>query len=243
MNENRFILRLHIALLVIVLLGFARSFYLRDLFLSRPLDSALRIHGALLTSWFALTVLQSYLIALGRRHSHRQVAWIAGLVALGVVLSSAWINTRLAITLRSAAEPENIFVWGNYLTLVAFIALFVAGIRSRRDPQGHRRLILLASIAITGPAFARFAFWPVMGYGLGVAPIFSIAGLIALLALVVGYDLLNLRKVHSATAKGLAAIVICIALGVGIGASGLGFQVLSWFGLTVLPNAASSPLP
>lgn len=237
MNENRYFQQVHIVLLVIVLLGFARSFYLREWFLSRPLDPALRIHGTFLTSWFALTVVQSSLISSGSRDWHRRVAWIAGLVAIGVVLLALWINTRLATTLHSAAEPEDIFVWGNYLTLVAFTALLVPGIRSRRYPQKNRRLIMLASIAFAGPAFARFAFWPVLGYGISVAPIFSIIGLIAFLALVAGFDRLTLRKLHAATVKGVAAIVICILLGAGIGVSGPGFKVLSWIGATALPNA------
>ncbi len=239
MRESKIFLGFHIFLLMIVLIGFGRSYYLRDWFLSRPLDSALRIHGLFLTAWFGWTVLQGYLIVSGRRLWHRHAAWFAGFIAMGVVLSAAWINTRLAMDLRSPQDPENMFIWGNYLTLLAFAVLLVAAIASRRDPQRHRRLILLASIAIIGPAFARFAFWPAFGYGLAAAPLFAGGGLLALFLIIVGHDWLILRKLHSATVGGIAIIVLALVVGVGLGASGLGFKVLNQLHITAAPGAVN----
>ena len=231
MTENRFILRFHVAILVIVLLGFARTFYMRDWIFNRPLNSGLQLHGALLTAWFAVTSFQAYLISSGRRNLHRQIAWIACIIALSVVLSASWINTRLAMTLHSAAEPENILIWGNYLTLVAFTGLFLSAVQRRRNPQAHRRLILFASIVIVGPAFARFAFWPIFNFGIGIAPIFSVGGILVLLAIGAAYDFLSLGKLHSATIAGIASVVLSIAVGVGIGVSGLGFGALNSLGI------------
>ncbi len=237
MKESKLFLGFHIFLLTLVIVGFGRSYYLRDWFLSRPLDTSLRIHGFLLTLWFGLTVLQSYLIVAGRRLWHRQAAWCAGFIAIGVVASGVWINTRLATELRSPQEPENLFIWGNYLTLIAFTMLLVAAIAGRRDPQRHRRLILFASIAIIGPAFARFSFWPAFGYGLAAAPLFAVGGLLVLFLVAACNDWLTLRKLHSATIGGITTIFFSLVLGTGIGASGLGFKVLN--GLHVIaPHGA-----
>lgn len=226
-NENRGFLIFHSAILAIVLIGFGRSYYLRDWFVERPLDVPLRIHGLFLTGWFAITAVQAYLIDSGRRSLHRQTAWLASAIALGVVLSATWINTRLALQIRSAQDPENAFVWVNYLSLLVFAVLFSTAVLKRREAQKHRRLMLLASIAIIGPAFARFAFWPVFGYGVAGGPPFAVGGLLLLMLALVGYDLLILRKVHPTTLRGIVAIVLFIAFGVGLGLSGMGFKVLN----------------
>ena len=227
MNESRGFLIFHSAILAIVLIGFGRSYYLRDWFLVRPLDIPLRIHGLFLTCWFVATVVQSYLAYSGRGSLHRKVAWLAGIAALGVVISATWINTRLALEIRSPQEPENAFIWSNYMSLAVFVALFATALFKRREAQKHRRLMLLASIAIVGPAFARFAFWPIFGYGVAGGAPFALGGLLLLMLTLVGYDLATLKKVHSTTLRGITAIILFIALGVGLGLSGVGFQVFS----------------
>jgi hypothetical protein len=224
--ENRAFLALHGSMLVIVLIGFGRSYYLRDWFIHEPLDVALRTHGLFLTCWFGLTVVQSCLVQFGRRRLHRKMAWFAGVIALGVVVSAVWINTRLALQVSSPKDPINAFIWGNYLTLIAFIALLSAAFVSRRDAPWHRRLIALSSIIIIGPAFARFAFWPIFGYGVAGGPLFAIGGMLLLLSLMIGSDLATLHKVHAATTVGMATVVVSLALGVWFGISEVGFNML-----------------
>lgn len=151
----------------------------------------------------------------------------AALVALGVVSTATWINTRLALQIQSPSSPLNIFIWANYLTLISYVALLSAGIAFRRHEARHRRLILLASISIIGPAFARLAFWPLFG-NLGVAggPPFAVGGmLLAILALAV-FDRLTLGRVHGATWAGIGIIVFSVAIGIGLGLSGLGFDAM-----------------
>jgi len=237
MKENRAFLFAHAALLCVVLVGFARTFYLKDWFARNDLDLPLLVHGAILTSWFALTVLQAAFIETGHRARHRRVAWLAAIVAPGVVLSAAWINTRLAGQLHSARDPENLFVWGNYMTLVAFVVLLAAAIFRRHQPAAHRRLVVLASICIVGPAFARFAFWPLFGFGVAGGPPFAIGGLLLLVSTLVGYDLVNLRKVHAATLGGVVALFAILAVGFGLALSGAGFGLLQRFQV-VSPESA-----
>jgi hypothetical protein len=224
--ENRAFLLAHAVLLGVVLVGFARSFYLRDLFMRNALDVPLRLHGVALTGWFGLVCAQGAAMAVGRRDLHRQIAWLAALIVPAVVATSLFINTRLARSLVSARDPENMFVWGNYMSLLAFVGLVTAAIVLRRRPDAHRRLLLMASIAIVGPAFARFSFWPVFGLGVEGAPAFAVGGLLLLLALAFAFDRVRYGRVHPATWAGVGAIVATLVMGIGIGVTGLGYQLL-----------------
>lgn len=225
-DENRVFLLAHAGLLAIVLLGFSRSLYLAPWLSDTPLGPALLTHGALLTSWFALAVMQGVLIARRRRAAHGRVAWLAAALVACVVVSSAWINTGVAAQIASPGDPRNMFVWANYMTLVAFVGLVSAAVLARRRPEAHRRLLLLASIAIIGPALGRIALWPVFGLGVDGAPPFAIGGILTLLVFVLAYDKLGTGQVRRTTMAGAAAIVGALAVGVIVAQSGLPYRLL-----------------
>src|SRR3954466_5263426 len=71
-------------LLVIVFVGFAPTYYLRPA-AARPLPIYLHLHGAALTLWFSLLLVQTGLIASGRRALHRRLG--LGGAALGAVIA------------------------------------------------------------------------------------------------------------------------------------------------------------
>jgi hypothetical protein len=89
----------------------------------------------------------------------------------------------------------------------------------------HRRLILFASIAIIGPAFARVAFWPWVGLGVAAAPAFAGVGMLILIVMAVGDDFATLRRLHRATLGGLTGIFLPLIVGMGVAVSGLGFAL------------------
>lgn len=224
-GENAVFLVAHGVLFALVLVGFARTFYLQPWFAQEPLDALQVLHGAVLTSWFALAFVQARLATAGRRPAHRRLAWLAAVVVPAVVVSSWWINTRLAGHIQSARDPENMFIWGNYMSLVAFAGLVAAAVARRRRPDAHRRLLLMASIAIVGPAIARFAFWPILGLGIVGAPPLAMGGLLLLLAVAVVHDRRALGRVHPATFWGVAVIVGTLVLGVAVALSGIAFDL------------------
>ena len=228
MRENKAFLVAHTALFAVVLIGFSRTFYFNRWFGQPPNDAALVLHGAVLTTWFALTALQAGLATSGRRGSHRALAVPAALVSLGVVATGTWINTRLALQVQSPASPLNMFIWANYLTLGAYAMLLGFGVSFRGHPAFHRRLVLISSIAIVGPAFARLAFWPLLG-GSGVAggPLFAVAGMLLTLLALAGYDRLAIGRIHKATWWGVAIIVLSIGIGTAVALSGLGFEAIN----------------
>lgn len=228
-RENQVFLWAHSLLLVVVIVGFGRSFFLRPLFVASPLAGLLSVHGAILTLWFVLTVLQAWSARGRRRAWHARVAWLALPVLIGVVVSGFWVNTALALQITSAQDPENMFVWANYMSLLSFMVLVALAVLKRRHLAAHRRLMLFASIAIIGPAFARFAFWPVFGLGklgLVLAPAFAGAGMLLLVVAAIGYDVVTLRRPQPATWGGLAGILLPLVAGTAVAMSGAGFALL-----------------
>lgn len=225
-RETRAFFLAHLTLLAIVLAGFARTFYLRGLFIPRPLPATLQWHGVALSFWFALAALQGLLAWIGRRDWHARLAWLAVAAVAGVLVTGFLVNTGLAVQIRSANEPENMFIWANYMSLLSFAVLVAAAVAKRRRPAAHRRLLLFASVSIVGPAFARVAFWPWVGLGLVFAPALAAGGMLLLAAAAVAYDIATQRRVQAATWCGLAGFLLPILVGMALALSGLGYALL-----------------
>ena len=98
--RNRFYPFIGIALSALIVLGFARTFYLRFLYDLPPLKLLVLAHGLVFTAWLALFVTQTRLIARHRYGLHKKLG-IAG-AALAVAVVSIGVITALA---------GNFFVW------------------------------------------------------------------------------------------------------------------------------------
>jgi hypothetical protein len=216
----------HLALLAVVLVGFSPTFYLRSFFKVPAIPPALYVHGAVLTLWFLLTVLQGWLIRTQRLRLHRQIGYVAAGYAAIVVIMGLVANAQLASEITSAAEPENIIYWGNLFTLVTFATFVSLAVVFRRKPDAHKRLTLLASISIVGPALARFPMWPVFAGGVESARNYGIGGLLLLFASMIVYDVIVRRRPHPATWIGSVAILVGLAVAVFLAVSGKGFEIL-----------------
>jgi hypothetical protein len=103
-------------------------------------------------------------------------------------------------------------MWLNFGSLTAFALLLSAAMLLRGRPQAHKRLMLLASIAVLGPALARIARWP--GFGGEQGPFVPLV-LLLLIAAIAIHDLVTTRRLHPATSiGGLALIVILVGASV-----------------------------
>src|SRR5690348_15520784 len=90
--DHRFYYAVSIGLAVLVFAGFARTYYLKGLFQIPPLPLLLHVHGAVMTLWYTLFVVQVRLVATHRVALHRSMGiagiFLAGLVAvLGTIVS------------------------------------------------------------------------------------------------------------------------------------------------------------
>ena len=216
-----------LVLLAIVLAGFAPSLYLRVAFENPPIPLYLHIHGAILTGWFVWLVAQTWFVQSGNTALHRKLGVFAAAYGL-LVVAGALMATFNAVerdlshgitfdTSMAEIAPEvggdltylNFIrgvIWGNITGATTFAVLLIAAIRLRSRPDAHKRLLLVATVAILGPALARIARLEILGGEQG--PFIPLA-LLTLLASIAIYDLLTLRKIHLATA---VAVFFAIAL-------------------------------
>jgi len=178
---------------VVAVYGFSHTI---DRYLIHPAlhpPSILYIHAAVFSGWVALSMLQTALIRMHNVRLHRLLGWFgAGLGTSIPVLgsSTAIIMARFKILhLHSTDEASGLMV--SFFDMTVFTIPFALAIYWRKRPEFHRRLILIASCALTSAAFARFpAYLIPPGYGL------FYAGVDLLILLGVARDLIVNRRVH-----------------------------------------------
>src|SRR6185437_3461209 len=152
--DSRFYTWVAFSAALIVFAGFARTYYLKELFGTRSLPLLLHVHGLVMTTWFVLFFVQVRLVAARRIDLHRRLGVFGALLALLVVAVGA-------TTIIARAKPH--FRPGHSLAVLAFqlsillvfAALVAAAILFRRRSDFHKRLMLLASLSILMPAIVR----------------------------------------------------------------------------------------
>lgn len=222
-------LGMSILLLLIVLVGFAPTFFMRILFDPPPISPYVHMHGALMTAWFVLFVVQTSLAYGGRVRSHRELGVVTatiGFVAMLTATVATWDN--LVNPVISNVRFLTTIVFGNLGVIVAFTALLTLAVLYRRRPEIHKRLMLFASISFVSPAVGRIAGWPIaMGADLAV---FNNSAIVLLILCVVTYELLGRRRVHWLTlALGVSLMTIRVLFNMVIASSSAAQEFVQTF--------------
>jgi len=187
---------------VMVFIGFAPTYYRAGL-LRAPLPSPLvHIHAILFTGWIFLLISQVVLACTARLSWHMRLGK-AGIpiAALMVLIGFATLVSAVRRHSAPSMSTEALFA-ADTLQLSAFGVLVSFAFRLRSDPAAHKRLILMATAALMGPALSRWTFS------------FLDSNLIFFLVLdsfsifLVVFDLCTRRRVHPATLLGSGAILL-----------------------------------
>ena len=212
-------------LIVLVFLGFAPTYYLRPS-AAGPIPGYLHVHGAAMTAWFLLLLVQTALIATRRRAVHRRLgiagAFIAAVIVVLNPLVVAWSVPHL-LAENMSTQLTALIVVADLLFIGIFLVLVGLAIRWRRYPETHSRMLLLASLAVSGPALGRFSL------ALAGTPLLGIIGLMVLPLVVVVHDFVIMKRVHPASAWGAAAIIGSVMLGVVVSNTAAGAAIVGWF--------------
>jgi uncharacterized membrane protein YozB (DUF420 family) len=167
-REHRFFTGMALAALLVALIGFGPSYYFRSFSGAEPLTTLVHLHGGLATAWLLLFVAQTSLVSAGRTDLHRRVGPAGAVLAVLFVMVgylTAIAAARKGVT-PPGGPPPLAFLAVPLATLLSFAVLAALGILWRRERDTHRRLMLLATIAILPPAFARFRW-----FGFGGPPV------------------------------------------------------------------------
>ena len=168
------------AFLVTTVAGFGPTYFLKPVYLSPPLSPLLHAHGLVFTSWLLLLLIQSAFIAAHRVDLHKRLG-IAGAV-LAALMIPLGLMVAVEAARRGAATPgltPLVFMVFPVGAVVMFAGFIGAALWKRRQPELHRRLIILGTVSILTPAIARLPFAghnPVLALMLSL--LFVIAGMI-----------------------------------------------------------------
>lgn len=201
-----------VAMTLTVIAGFARTYYFRG-YLGDPatfsgaaaLTPIIHLHGALFTAWMVLFIVQTGLIAARRVAVHRRLGFAgAGLAAAMVVVG---VKTAIAGAQRGAGPPgidPLVFLVVPLFDIALFAGFVAAAMWRRRDKEAHKRLMLLAYVAIVTAGVARIPgvlpFGPLAFFALSF--LFVLAGII--------YDRVSRGRIHRVYVVGGAILVLSV---------------------------------
>ena len=212
-----------VLLIVFVFLGFAPTYYMRPVD-TGPIPAYLQVHGAAMTGWYVLLLLQTTLIAMRKRAVHRRLGIASAVIAAVIVM----LNPLVVVWSVGHQEPGTpleltaLIVVGDLLVMAIFAILVMLAIRWRRYPETHSRMLMLASIAVAGPALGRFSLH------LAGTPFPGVIAIMLLPLLVVAHDRVLMHRVHAVSAWGAAAIIGSLGLSIAIANSPAGPAIVRW---------------
>lgn len=201
-TQRLFFPLMSVLMVITVLLGFTRTFFLAPLYRNHLPNLLVAVHGTVFFSWVVLFAVQVSLVETRRVNWHRRLgklgaALLALMLAMGlaVILEGLWRGAGARGLNDSQILALNLFE----MATAAF--LLTRGLSLRRDTQAHKRLMLLGTASLLRPAVERWPFAifqqkpPLVGLVLEV-----------FVALTLGFDWMTRGRPHRTTALSGAAI-------------------------------------
>jgi hypothetical protein len=179
----------------LVFAGFARTYYLRHLFTNVPLKPLLHLHGFLFTSWLVLLLAQVTLVAANRTDLHRRLGVAGGVLAALMVVVGPIVAIHSARGEFSPNAPDPLrFLVVPLFDMLVFAIVVAAALYYRRQPQTHKRLMLVATFALLPAAVVRLPFAFIQNSG----PLIFFGVNDLLLLACIAFDTLVHRRLHPA---------------------------------------------
>jgi hypothetical protein len=205
--ERRFFTGMAIAILATVIVGFTRSFFLRRLFPEwpSPSETIFYVHGVAFTAWIVLLVAQASLVAGGRTELHRKIGPFSAVLAVAMIVLGtlgALTAARRPTGFVQIPVPPLQFLAIPIFDMILFATFVWLAIAQRRNPQTHKRWMLLATVNLVTPAFAR---WPGVS-DLGPLAVFGLTDLF-IIALAI-WDFRSRGRLHPVTLWGGLLIIV-----------------------------------
>jgi len=206
-SERKFYTRMALGLVILVLLGFGPSFYLKGIVPAYPrpnptLPPTVILHGSVFTLWMALIVAQTQLIS-ARKHEVHMRLGKAGMILAILMVPVMYLIGVWQVARANQPPFTDPLTWTivPLATIIPFAILVWNGWTHRRDVQFHKRMMLSAAIlVVAGPTIGRLPIAPPTKLGM---TILILLGFLLFVPLIV-HDRRSAGKVHPATKLGIA---------------------------------------
>ena len=190
-RDRRFFKGMAIASAIAVFIGFYPTYYLKAWWDTPVLPPLVHVHGILFTSWIGLLVAQTWLVSVHRTDLHRRLG-IGGAVAVFMTIVAFF--TAAGAVQRGRIPPQ--FLPHSLATVLVFPALVGAALLMRRRPDGHKRLMWIATTELLSAPVGRFpVIWRASAF-------VAYSATDSFLATLLIYDLVTRRRPHWATVLG-----------------------------------------
>lgn len=202
-EEQRFFAWLAVAILVMAVAGFLRTYLLvPQLGLpagSLPFTPLVHAHASLSFGWCILLVIQSWLVASGRHLQHRKLGLLGLVLYVGLVVSGPFVATHSTARYGNTQE-ELAFLAVSTGNILAYTVLIGAALHWRRRPDIHKRLMLLGMVALLSAPFGRLLDLPYL--------LDHVVGPGVVVVALAWWDYKSLGQLHPVTKFGGPAILL-----------------------------------
>lgn len=226
-KEKRFYMAVGILFPLVMVIGFARSYYLKFLFDAPPLPSTLaHVHGAIMTAWLVLFTTQIWLVSSKRIRLHMKLGMASIALALMIVVSGYF--TMIAGVQRAGFDtvvngmPAYAFMIIPMVDLITFSVFYGAAIILRKRSADHKRLMLVSAINFLPPSLGRMEFAAALGpvWFLGVPTVLGLAA--------IAYDRYRTGKFNSALVAGVLVMIASYPARIFISGTDTWRHVAAW---------------
>ena len=203
--RRKFYVAMAILLLTMIVVGFWPSYFGPLLRGATQAPWILHLHGSIFMGWMFMLVAQSVLAAQGRIRQHRAVGNFG--IALGsVVFALGVLVSFVAPVMTFNAGTRTLDEAAGFLLIplgdmALFGPLFFSAVAYRNKPELHKRLMILATIAI---AFA--AIFRMQAIGVPLAAGLTIWFALPLIGM--AYDFKTRGRVHPVYFVGTAGMIV-----------------------------------
>ncbi len=155
-----------------------------------PAPFVVRIHAVVFSAWMLILTAQVLLVLGNRVAWHRKMGWVAAGWACLMAVFGPWAAIAYQVVNLNGPVGDPPFLSVQLLNTVNFMALLVWGITLRKNPAAHRRMMILATVALADPGFSRFSgwLWPNEPLKIAVWFFYVFYGNVLLVALMTGWD-------------------------------------------------------
>ncbi len=212
-------------ILISVVVGFSQT-----VFVSPLPNLVVHFHAAVFSLWIIFLIIQTSLIAAGRRDLHRRLGLLGFGLACLVVVFGVLVATENLVRNYPGFNPDDhgesfkAFYAVSLSDMLMFSTLMFFAFRKRFEPAAHKRLVIIATLAITDPAFDR---WPIPAnwWGHTVTPLLCIYPLLLSLAV---YDWWSMKKVQPVTLWASLFLVVVQQWRFAVGHTPIWQQFATW---------------
>jgi hypothetical protein len=156
------------------------------------------VHGASILLWYILFVYQARLVGIKNIQRHKKMGQMSFALTVVIIISGITIGATNYQVMKMSG-----MLLANVVFIFCFGVLYSFAIKYRFKPDVHKRLMLLASIAMLPPAISRIAAVFGLDYMVMGRPFL----LLFFLALII-YDYRKTKKVQKSTIIGIVFIIL-----------------------------------